>query len=141
MDLKRIFDLKGINWWIMLSGMGMNLGLTYFLSLGMSFAVANEMSGELTIVLVLLGGLGIPLLTAYVCGRLADERYLTYAFYSLIGYLILAVPGAVVGGLFGAFMVLFGILGAYNGGFLAARRSAKKREAVRKLMESPEEEK
>ena len=39
-----------------------------------------------------VGAFLIPLLTAYVCGRISGERYLTYAFYPLVGYLILAVP-------------------------------------------------
>jgi hypothetical protein len=93
--------------------------------------LAAQGASELVFTLAISAGSFLaPLLTAYVCGRLSDERFLTYAFYSLVGFLILAVPGILYAGLFGLLTVGFGILGAFNGATLAAHRSAKRRRAI-----------
>jgi energy-coupling factor transporter transmembrane protein EcfT len=87
----------------------------------------NEIVSSLSIS---VGAFFVPLLTAYVCGRLADERYLTYALYSLIGFLVLSVPGILYSGIFGFLVVGFGILGAINGASLAARRAMRRRREI-----------
>ena len=129
MDWKKIFDLRDINWWTLLAGMGMNFAMVSFLFLGITYAEAQGMAPTLYTVLMLGGGFLIPLFTAYICGRLTEERYLTYGLYSLVGYLLLAVPGVLYAGLFGLFMVFFGVMGAFNGSHLAAMRASKRRHA------------
>ncbi len=130
MDWRRVFEPQGLNWWTIVSGIGMNFVLTALLFLGLTYAAANEI-GEMTYTLLMAGGgFFIPLSTAYVCGRIGDERFLAYAFYPLIGYLILAVPGILSAGVFGLLMVAFGILGAFNGANLAARRARKRRHYI-----------
>ena len=142
MNWKRELEPGGLNWWIVVSGMGMNFLLTSFLFLAIigltegaappeEGAPAAGASAGYTLAMS-VGGFLIPLLTAYVCGRLSDERYLAYAFYPLIGYLILAVPTVLSAGMFGLLMVLFGVLGAFNGAMLGARRAAKRRHFVDK---------
>jgi hypothetical protein len=129
-DWKAAFSPSGLNWWTVVSGMGMNFLLTSFLFLGVTTMVAQEMP-EATITLAMsAGAFFIPLLTAYVCGRLSDERYLAYGFYPLVGFLILAVPGVLYARLFGLLTLGFGILGALNGTSLAARRGARRRHAI-----------
>jgi hypothetical protein len=104
-----------------------NFVLTSFLFLAMTALTAEGVPPAVYTLTMSAGAFLIPLLTAYVCGRLGDERYLTYAFYPLIGFLILAVPGVLYAGTFGLLMVLFGILGAFNGATLAARRATRRR--------------
>jgi hypothetical protein len=133
---KRALAPDGLNWWTVVSGIGMNFVLTSFLFLTMmAFAPGPEppsgavLPAAFTLILS-AGAFLIPLLTAYICGRLADERYLAYAFYPLIGFLILAVPGVLYAGMFGVLIVLFGALGAFNGATLVARRAAKRRHVI-----------
>jgi hypothetical protein len=130
MNWKRILDPSELNWWTVISGMGMNFLLTSFLFLTVT-TLAAQGAPEVVFTLAMSAGSFLaPLLTAYVCGRLSDERFLTYAFYPLVGFLILAVPGILYAGLFGLLTVGFGVLGAFNGATLAARRSAKRRRAI-----------
>ena len=138
---KQELEPSGLNWWTVVSGMGMNFLLTSFLFLAIIAFTGGAAQPEegtpagapasLTLAMS-IGGFLIPLLTAYICGRISDERYLAYAFYSLIGYLILAVPGVLYAGVFGLLLVLFGVLGAFNGATLAARRAARRRHNITK---------
>jgi hypothetical protein len=136
-DWRRVFDLKGLNWWVVLSGMGMNFVLTSFLMLWIasSTSTEGEVAGSALITLVMMGGgFFIPLLTAYVCGRLSDERFLTYAAYSLVGYLIPVMPGILASGGMGFLMLAFGFLGAFNGATLSARRVMKRQRQIREML-------
>ena len=61
---------------------------------------------------------------------ISGERYMTYAFYPLIGFLVLSVPGILYSGVFGFLVVGFGILGAINGATLVARRAMRRRREI-----------
>jgi len=127
---KRIFEPQGLNWWTIVSGMGMNFVMTAFLFIIMAVVSGEEMGGTVYTLIMSVCGFLIPMITAYICCRLAGERYMTYAMYPLIGYLILAVPGILFAGVFGLLMVAFGVLGAFNGANLAARAAHKKRQEI-----------
>ena len=130
MDFNRIFNPQGLNWWIVVSGIGMNFVLMTLLVLAILYASQTGLSPTLFTVAMSLGGFLIPLLTAYVCGRMGDERFLAYAFYPLIGYLMPVLFGMTSAGMFGLLMVVFGVLGAFNGGTLAARRASRRRHYI-----------
>jgi hypothetical protein len=134
-DWKRVFDPQGLNWWTVLSGMGMNLILTAFLFLAVTAWTAQGASEVAYTLAMCAGAFVIPLASAYACGRLSDERFLTYGLYSLVGFLILAVPGIVFAPMFGLLTIGFGVLGAVNGATLAARRAMKRRRAILELEE------
>jgi len=127
---KRIFEPQGLNWWTIVSGIGMNFVVTALLFITMAVVSGENMGGALYTLIMSVCGFLIPMTTAYICGRLADERYMTYAMYPLIGYLILAVPGILFAGVFGLLMVAFGVLGAFNGANLAARAAHKRRQEI-----------
>jgi hypothetical protein len=126
MNFDRIFNPQGLNWWIVVSGIGMNFVLMTFLVIGVVYAAENGTNPAWTTTAMSLGGFLIPLLTAYVCARMGDERFLTYAFYPLIGYLMPVLFGITSAGMFGLLMVVFGVLGAFNGGNMAARRARRR---------------
>ena len=130
MDWRRTFEPQGLNWWTIVSGLGMNFILTILLFLLLAYAATLGVHEVAYTLLMCLGAVTIPLLTAYVCGRIAGERYLSYAFYPLAGYLILTVPGILYVGMFGILMVIFGVLGAFNGANLAARHAYRRRHYV-----------
>jgi len=129
-DWKRILEPQGLNWWTIVSGMGMNFLLMVFLSLGLMMFATEETSSAVFITIVSLGSFLIPLLTAYICGRISDERYMAYAIYPLAGFMVLAVPGVVTVGLSGLLVIGFGVMGAINGANLAARRAMRRRHAI-----------
>jgi len=129
-NFAKIFETKGLNWWVIASGVGMNFVLTVALLLVSTVLVTEETNEIASALSVSAGAFLIPFLTAYVCGRLADERYLTYAFYPLVGFLVLAVPGVLYSGMFGFLVVGFGILGAINGASLVARRAMRRRREI-----------
>jgi hypothetical protein len=127
MNFDRIFNPQGLNWWIVVSGIGMNFVLMTFLVLGVVYATETGISPTWSTLAMSLGGFLIPLLTAYVCGRMGDERFLAYAFYPLIGYMMPVVFGMTSAGVFGILMAVFGVLGAFNGANMAARRANRRR--------------
>jgi len=126
----KIFDIQGLNWWVIASGIGMNFVLTLALLLTATAFITEETNEIVSALSMSVGAFFVPFLTAYVCGRVADERYLTYAFYPLIGFLVLAVPGIFYSGMFGFLVVGFGILGAINGATLVARRAVRRRHEI-----------
>ena len=130
MNLKRVMNTEGLNWWTVVSGIGLNFVFTAFLFLTMTAFSEQGLAPWLYTVTMCVGAFLIPLITAYVCGRLADERYLTYALYPLVGFLILTVPGILFAGVFGALITAFGVLGAFNGANLVARRAMKRRREI-----------
>ena len=137
MDWRRTFEPQGLNWWTVVSGMGMNFILTILLLLLLAYTATIGIHEIAYTLIMSLGGFAIPLLTAYICGRVAEERFLSYAFYPLVGYLILAVPGILLVGMFGMLMVIFGVLGAFNGANLAARRAYKQRHYIADDQDTP----
>ena len=123
MNFDRIFNPQGLNWWLVVSGIGLNFVLMTFLVIGVIYAAENGVNPAWTTAAMSIGGFLIPLLTAYVCGRMGDERFLAYAFYPLVGYLMPVLFGLTSAGVFGLLMIVFGVLGAFNGGNMAARRA------------------
>ena len=130
MNLKSMLEPKGLNWWTIVSGMGMNFILTAVLFFMITGLTEIENGQILYTLAMSASGFLIPLFTAYICGRLSDERFMAYAFYPLIGYMILAVPGILIAGAFGFLIVAFGVLGAFNGATLAARRAMRRRHTL-----------
>jgi len=108
----------------------MNFVLTSFLLLAVA-GFASQGSAQVLSTLIVAGGAFlIPLITAYVCGRMMGERFLAYGMYPLAGFLIVAVAGVLSTGVFGLLFIGFGVLGALNGATLAARQAMRKRHTV-----------
>jgi len=127
MNWEQMFNPQGLNWWLVVSGIGLNFVLMTFLVLGVVYATETGIGPAWSTLAMSVGGFLIPLLTAYVCGRMGDERFLAYAFYPLIGYMMPVVFGMTSAGVFGILMAVFGVLGAFNGGNMAARRASRRR--------------
>jgi hypothetical protein len=108
----------------------MNFVLTSFLLLGVAGFAAQGSVQVVGTLLVAGGAFLIPLLTAYVCGRIMDERFLAYGMYPLVGFLIVAVAGILSTGVFGLLFIGFGVLGAINGVNLAARQAMRRRHTI-----------
>jgi hypothetical protein len=123
-DWKRVFEPTGLNWWIVASGIGTNFLLAMALFVLLTVLRAAGLDRTLYLLLACGGAFSAPFFTAYLCGRLAGERYLSYAFYPLVGFLLPVVPGVLLAGLWALLLAGFGFLGAWNGALLLQRRRA-----------------
>jgi hypothetical protein len=124
MDWKRVFEPGGLNWWIVAAGIGTNFLLTVVLFALLALLRASGLDSAPYLLLACGGAFSIAFLTAYLCGHLAGERYLSYAFYPLAGFLALVVPGILLAGGLALLLAGFGLLGAWNGALLLQRRAA-----------------
>jgi len=130
MDWKRMFEPVGLNWWIVAAGIGTNFLLTVALFVLLALLRAAGLDSAPYLLLACGGAFSVSLFTAYLCGRLAGERYLSYAFYPLAGYLLPLAPGVLIAGLPALLLAGFGFLGAWNGALLLQRRAARQRAAI-----------
>lgn len=120
MNLNKMFEMGGLNLWIVASGNGLNLilqGVTVFVA-GLLGAQGGSAAQGAQIVLMLGTFLG-PLLVAVISGRMERERYQSYALYTLPGALIMLVLGVLAQPLFGLMLIVVAVLGALNGARLA----------------------
>lgn len=119
MKLNRFFDLGGLNFWVLASGNGLNLVITMGVGLGAAWLATNGQYTAQTILLMMGSFLG-PLLVAFICGRMERERFETYALATLPGALIPVVFAILSNPLPGLMVAVVALLGALNGGRLAA---------------------
>jgi hypothetical protein len=129
-DWKRVFEPAGLNWWIVASGIGTNFLLVMALFFLLTLLQATGLDRTFYLLLACGGAFSVPFCTAYLCGHLAGERYLSYAFYPLIGFLVPVVPGILLAGMLALLLAGFGFLGAWNSALLLQRRAAQRREAI-----------
>jgi hypothetical protein len=130
MDWKRIFEPVGLNWWIVAAGIGTNFLLTVVLFVLLALLRATGLDSAPYLLLACGGAFSIAFLTGYLCGRLAGERYTSYAFYPLAGYLLPLAPGVLIAGLPALLLAGFGFVGAWNAALLLQRRAARRRDAI-----------
>ena len=129
MDWKRTFDPRGLNWWLVAAGIGTNFSLVIALLFGLITLRAQGIHDAVYPLLICGGAFLSTMLTAIICARIAGTRYMTYALYPLIGFLVPVVPGVLLAGEFALLVAGFGILGAINGAYGAARRDTQHRHA------------
>ncbi|MFN2232555.1 MAG: hypothetical protein ACK2VA_22500 [Anaerolineae bacterium] len=130
MDWKRVVEPGGLNWWIVAAGIGTNFLLIVVLFALLALLRASGLDSGPYLLLACGGSFSIAFLTAYLCGHLAGERYLSYAFYPLAGFLVPVVPGILLAGGLALLLAGFGLLGAWNGALLLQRRAAHRRDAI-----------
>jgi hypothetical protein len=126
-DWKRILDPRGLNWWLVAAGIGTNFVLVLALLIALVALRARGMGDAVYVLLICGGAFLAPMATAIICARLSGERYMTYALYPLIGFLVPVVPGVLLAGGFAVLVAGFGVLGAFNGAYAVARQAARQR--------------
>jgi len=117
MNLNKMFEMGGLNLWVVASGNGLNLILAGVVFLAV--AMLGEEGSALAQVILVLGHFVATALVAFICGRMERERYQSYALYTLPGNLLVTVPSILFGGIFGVMVVIVAVLGALNGARLA----------------------
>lgn len=122
MDLSKMFELGGLNLWLVVAGNGMNLILA-----GGALIAVTLLGGQSAWapLLLLIGPFLGTALVAFTCGRMERERYMSYAAYTLPGNLLVTVPSILFSPLLGLMTVVVSVLGAFNGARLADMSVAK----------------
>ncbi len=121
--LSKLFDLRGLQVWILVLAIILNFGLTSLFFTGVTYWL-NQQGGvadSLDIVLMLgefllcgLIGFGVALISF-------DHRGPSYAVWGGISSFILVIVLMYQSGLLALLVGLTGLLGAYNGGTLGER--------------------
>lgn len=127
MSLKDMFNLRGINWWMLLGGVGLNLFISLMSALVGTYLAVNDTTAAfyetygqplmMLAVFILCGGAG------FLISRLSDDVPLKHALFSSMGAF---VPFFVIGVMsFNIMLILVAIVavaGALNGGMLGLPR-------------------
>ncbi|TEU14143.1 MAG: hypothetical protein E3J25_05140 [Anaerolineales bacterium] len=124
---KELFNFRGVNWWTLFGGIGLNFVITLFISLaGAYFATEGAMSeayqqyGALLMTLAIFIGCG---LAGFVIAKIADDVPVKHSFLSSLGAFVpLVVMAALT---FSPYTLMLGavaVAGGLNGGMLAVRR-------------------
>jgi hypothetical protein len=123
-----LFNLRGINWWTLLGGIGMNFIITIFLALSGAYLGLVEETAEAyaefglpAIVLALFLACG---LAGFIVARIADDVPVKHSFVASLGAVTpLAAVGILSFNPLPIMMALVAVAGNLNGGMLAMRRS------------------
>ena len=128
MNLRRLFDLNDINYWLLVSGFALDAVLTFIiLILLLQFLAAS--GGTLgfiqmgLMVAIFLGNFA----TAWIVGKMAsDLRGPTYGLISSMSsaaiILVVMIPA---GGIFGFLAAIVALAGGFNGGIASLPRPKK----------------
>ncbi|HUV94471.1 MAG TPA: hypothetical protein VMX14_06540 [Anaerolineae bacterium] len=124
---KELLSFRGVNWWTLLGGMGLNFIITLFISLaGVYFATEGAMSeayqqyGALLMTLAIFIVCG---LAGFVIAKIADDVPVKHSFLSSLGAFVPLVVMAVL--TLSPYTLMLGavaLAGGLNGGMLAVRR-------------------
>lgn len=129
MDLRRLFNLNDINYWLLISGFALDAILTVVLLILLLQFLASRISTVSTMQLGLMIGLFIiNFATAWVIGKMADD--LKGPTYGLIGSIASAIIVVFVtvpaGGVFGLLAAISALAGGFNGGVATLPRGPRR---------------
>ncbi|MHB0857956.1 MAG: hypothetical protein ACYC5M_10340 [Anaerolineae bacterium] len=125
--LKNLLNFQGVNWWVLVGGMGFNFIITLLTSLAGAYLATAESSAGFYAAygapIMLLAVFLLTGLAGYVIGKISDDMPLKHAVLSSLGSFVPFLAAAVL--LFQPMMLLMAaisVLGAFNGGVLAQGR-------------------
>jgi hypothetical protein len=123
-----MLNFRGINWWTLLGGMGLNFLITMLSSFLGAYLGSNEGTreayaqyGSALLILVIFG---TCLGAGYITGKLADDVPVKHAFLSSLGAFVPLVLGGVMS--FNPLMLMsaaVAVAGNFNGGILSQPKS------------------
>jgi len=125
--LKELLNFRGINWWTLVAGMGLNFVITVFSSLAGAYFATNEATAESYqqhgAVLMMLVVFVVCLLAGFIIAKIADDVPVKHAFLSSLGAFVPFLAMAVL--TFTPMLLMLAamsVAGGLNGGMLAVRR-------------------
>lgn len=122
-----LFNFRGINWWVLLGGLGANFIVFVIFGIGGAYLASNEATagfyqsyGPPLMVIVLFLACG---LAGWVTGKISDEYPVKHAFISSLGAVTPLLFMAIMS-LNPMMLVLAGVAAAgnLNGGMLSVRK-------------------
>jgi hypothetical protein len=124
MDWKSLVNLNGLNFWLIASGIGLNLIFTFLIIL---FSFYNLTGAPQTLENIQLGLMVAvflsTFLTGWLIGRMADDnRGPAYGFISSLGSVALIVTVILPAGILGILLAVAALAGGINGGVMSQRR-------------------
>ncbi len=124
MNWKALFNLRGINFWWLASGVGLNLSWAIFVLLFVYRVLSAGIDTVDTMQLVLMIAFFLgPLLIGWLVGRWADDgRGPTYGLIGSFGGLPLILYTILPSGPLGLLVAVVALAGGLNGGLLSQRR-------------------
>ena len=129
MNWQKMFQLRGLNYWIISSAFGWNLlaGLG-LLILGFQVLRLEQGGFEIIQILLIIGAFCIAALGGYFAGKIAaDGRGPAYGVYGSLGsvavflYVLLSS-----GGILGIMVAASAVFGGLNGGLFSVRKPKRK---------------
>ena len=131
MNWQKIFQLRGLNYWLIGSVFGWNL-LAGFGLLILGFQVLRLEQGgfEIIQILLIIGAFCIAALGGFYAGKIAgDDRGPAYGVYGSLGGVIIFLYVLISsGGLLGIIVAASAVLGGLNGGLMSTRKSKRVRD-------------
>jgi hypothetical protein len=121
MNFKRLTNIKGLNMWLLASGIGINLFfslalfLLNFLLINKAQVISNELLSLVVMVATFIGSFLVGLLITFMAG---DGRGPTYGFYGAFGAAVPMVVVVMAAGIIGILMMGVALLGGVNGGLV-----------------------
>jgi len=124
MNWKALFNLRGINFWWLASGIGLNLSWAVVVLLFVFRVLSVGIDTVENMQLVLMVGFFLgPLLIGWLIGRWADDgRGPTYGLIASFGSLALILFVVLPSGPLGLLVAAVALAGGLNGGLLSQRR-------------------
>jgi len=124
MNWKALFNLHGINFWWLASGVGLNLSwatvVLLFVFRVLSAGIDTVENMQVALMVAFFLG---PLLIGWLIGRWADDgRGPTYGLISSLGGLALILYAILPSGPLGLLVAVVALAGGLNGGLLSQRR-------------------
>ena len=124
---KELLNFRGINWWTLLGGMGLNFVITTLASVAGAYFASREATSEPYqqhgALLMMLGIFLACGLAGFIIAKIADDVPLKHAFLSSLGAFVPMLVIAVLTFSPHLFMLAaIATAGNLNGGMLATRR-------------------
>jgi hypothetical protein len=122
MNFRRLTNIKGLNIWLLASGIGINLFIALALLLFIFIIINNAPLGGnelLPLGLMVVSFLGPFLVALLITNMAGDGRGPTYGFYGAFGAAVPMVVIVMAAGIIGILMMAVALLGGINGGLVA----------------------
>ena len=126
--MNRMFNLKGLNFWMLGVGLGLNFFWALMLVIAGAFVISQStLNRDLIQVGMLLASFVGPFIIGWLVSKMAaDLRGPSYGLIGSVGGLIPIVVVLVPQGIFGIIIALTTLLGGMNGGIFAMRNLNKR---------------
>ena len=125
--LRDLLNFRGVNWWTLLGGIGLNFVISTFLGLFGTYLASNEVTADFYArfgaPLMVLAVFGLSVGAGWIVGKIADDEPVKHAFLSSLGAIAPLFFAAVM--TFNPMLLMMAAIAAagnLNGGMLAMPR-------------------